>query len=709
MKRWAILLVLMLLAVCLSGCGGNNSNTAEPWAEPTKEPVDSKYSRAQTLLSENQYAEAAALFDELGGYEDAVRLAMYCKAAAAGESGDCEAAIASFTVLDDFRDSKLMVVYYRGRQYEYAAETADKGMNLVEAARTYETLGMFRDSRERMEACLEGAYAEAGELAQKGEYYSAALIYNEILDYKDSQQLLIKAGTDLLYDSGDWAAAHEIYMTLDEPYRTHAADYQQAYDAAAQARSDGRYDEAIEGFTKLGNYNGSREEIPPTWYAKGIALRESQEWDGAREAFQAAGDYSDAKDQISETTYQEATALEASGDQEGAYNLFISLGSYRDSFERANKPFYDLGMELREAGDWDGAVEAFKHAGTYNDAPEQIPATRYMEGEARRAAQDWDSARKAFENAGDYSDAKDQISETTYQEAVALQQAGRYDEAITAFERLDGYSDSATQITETKYLQGKAFAENGEYAKAATILICIKGYKDVDSLLTNDEKLAAAARDATYAVGSYVTFGHYPQTEAGDDSTPIEWLVLARDGQKALLISRYGLDAQPYHTEYVDVTWENCTLRTWLNDTFLNKAFTPEEQTGILLTEVDNSDSQGYSGWNSSGGNNTQDRIFLLSFAEANKYLGVTYSDSNNTKSRTTPTAYAIKRGAYTSNSNKTADRTAAGWWWLRSPGYYQGRAAGVSPDGSLHYGSVIYGNGSVRPALWINLESDIF
>ena len=303
------------------------------------------------------------------------------------------------------------------------------------------------------------------------------------------------------------------------------------------------------------------------------------------------------------------------------------------------------------------------------------------------------------------------IPGNNYKNAIALQRAGKYEEAITAFTALDGYSDAATQITETRYLQAKALYENGDYMGAASIFIGIKGYKDADSLLTDDHNLsavAAAARDAQYAVGNYVTFGTYPQTSGGNDTTPIEWLVLARDGQKALLISRYGLDAQPYNKEYEDVTWEKCTLRTWLNGTFMNKAFAANEQAGILLTNVDNSSSQGYSNWSTSGGNNTQDRVFLLSYAEANKYLGVTYDDSSNTQSRVSPTAYAIEQGAST-YSSETADGSAAGWWWLRSPGDYQNFAARVNPDGSLRSRNVHYVHGCVRPALWINLESGIF
>ena len=124
---------------------------------------------------------------------------------------------------------------------------------------------------------------------------------------------------------------------------------------------------------------------------------------------------------------------------------------------------------------------------------------------------------------------------------------------------------------------------------------------------------------------------------------------------------------------------------------------------------MDNSKNQCYSGWSTSGGNNTQDKVFLLSYAEANKYFGVTHDTSSNTKSRVAPTAYAIAHGTWINSSNKTADDIDTGWWWLRSPGYDQHYAAFVLPDGSLDDGYVAYDYGSVRPALWVNLESIIF
>ena len=343
-----------------------------------------------------------------------------------------------------------------------------------------------------------------------------------------------------------------------------------------------------------------------------------------------------------------------------------------------------------------------------------IPNNKYQQALALREAGQYDDAIAAFAELGDYSDAAQQLSETKYQQAVALRENGQYGDAIAAFMALGNYSDAMTQITETKYQQANNLNAAARYDEAYAIYATLTGYKDVDKLLIEDDNIVAAkkaleAREAQFTVGNYVTFGEYPQTTAGEDMTPIEWLVLARNGNKALLISRYGLDAQPYNIVYTDVTWENCTLRTWLNWTFYNKAFSSAEQSAILTTNVDNSKKQCYSGYSTDGGNNTQDKVFLLSYAEANKYFGVTYDNSSNTKSRVAPTAYAIAHGGWTSSSNKTADSTYAGRWWLRSPGRRQSNAASVFADGSLLDLSVGSGSASVRPALWVNIEMNVF
>ena len=226
---------------------------------------------------------------------------------------------------------------------------------------------------------------------------------------------------------------------------------------------------------------------------------------------------------------------------------------------------------------------------------------------------------------------------------------------------------------------------------------------------TAEPTLVPTATPVPVAVGDHVWFGAYPQTAAGTDETPIEWLVLDRDGDDVLLLSRYGLDCMPYHDRLEATAWSKCSLRAWLNDEFFYNAFTFEERQGVLSAFVDNSAAQGCAGWLTSGGRNTIDRVFLLSYAEANRYFGLTYSD-DNASSRAAPTDYALTRGAYAAEDCTTEDGAHAGFWWLRSPGYaYQSRAAGVYHDGTLDFDAVTYNRACVRPAIWVNLSAGSF
>lgn len=256
---------------------------------------------------------------------------------------------------------------------------------------------------------------------------------------------------------------------------------------------------------------------------------------------------------------------------------------------------YQQALALRENGQYGEAIAVFAELGDYSDAAAQITETKYQQAVSLREAGEYESAIAAFASLNSYRDAETQIEEMKqekYQQAVTLRENGQYDDAIAVFKALGNYSDAMTQITETKYQQANNLNAAARYDEAYAIYVTLTGYKDVDKLLAEDDNMiaaaVAAARDAKFAVGNYVSFGTYPQTKAGNDATPIDWLVLARDGNKALLISRYGLDAQPYNTTNNEITWETCTLRKWLNGTFYNKAFSSAEQVAILTTNVDN-------------------------------------------------------------------------------------------------------------------------
>ena len=306
------------------------------------------------------------------------------------------------------------------------------------------------------------------------------------------------------------------------------------------------------------------------------------------------------------------------------------------------------------------------------------------------------------------------IPESKYSAAMSLYNEGKYDEAIAAFEAMNGYRDSETQIKncqnaiknaikEIDYDNAVSLMNAGKYSEAITAFEAMDGYKDSDSKKKEiyDQQLKSAK---SAKVGDCVIFGTYEQdNNSSNGKEYVEWLVLAKEGDKALVISKYALDRQQYSITigFTGVTWETCTLRKWLNGTFISNAFSSEEQNMIQSTTVTADKNPSYS---TSPGNNTTDKIFLLSITEVDKYF------SSDEARKCAPTEYAKAHGVWTS-SRDSAGGKATCWWWLRSPGYFSysaAFAAGVDDDGSVDgYG---YGVGNdfngIRPALWINLGS---
>ena len=213
-----------------------------------------------------------------------------------------------------------------------------------------------------------------------------------------------------------------------------------------------------------------------------------------------------------------------------------------------------------------------------------------------------------------------------------------------------------------------------------------------------------------YNTRDTIEFGHYLQEDTNGDGKvdendtkqPIKWQILSKDGDDLFLLADKALDCKLYNDEYTAVTWETCTLRTWLNDDFLNTAFSEAEQNGITTTTVVNADNPHHT---TNGGNNTQDKIFLLSLDEvANTPYGFRSDREYWDQARICEvTAYAKQQGAYTDDEDE-----ASSWWWLRSPGRDSSNAASVYHDSYADVSGTDVSKNyyAVRPALHLNLSS---
>ena len=286
-----------------------------------------------------------------------------------------------------------------------------------------------------------------------------------------------------------------------------------------------------------------------------------------------------------------------------------------------------------------------------------------------------------------YAKNRADIQEQKYLDAIKLFDEGKYEEALSVFATLEGYKESEQKITECnnaitdgKYNSAIALINEGKYKDALVLLDEVSDYKDAVAL---KQKYALLACE----IGDVITFGVYEQDDNLDNGAEaIEWVVLERDGNKALVISKYCIEWLPFHNTITEVGWKNSSIRSWLNNTFLNGAFTAQEKKSIISTQHTNpdfyDDGEGERNWLGT----TTDTIFLLSSGEADKYF------SSDSARQAEGTEYACNKG-----------KSASWYWWLRSANNI--KYAGFVSEGELGYGEEVDRNMGIRPAMWIEIK----
>ena len=285
---------------------------------------------------------------------------------------------------------------------------------------------------------------------------------------------------------------------------------------------------------------------------------------------------------------------------------------------------------------------------------------------------------------------------------------------------------------------------------AGTALALLMGTTATVTVNADNENQFESSR---VSKGKTLTIGTWEQDNDTDtDDEAIEWIVLKKDGDRALIITKKVIDSQPFYDwqnglrPYPEIlTWENSDIRAWLNATFLQNAFTDSERDRIEETQLSTKKNSYYSK-HTDGGEDTSDMIFLLSEEEASDY----FDDKNDRMAE--PTDYAANRSDKKDDEQETETEEAtvvtddpsqlpAGtgivtvhpevfvseysdgcFWWLRTPGkptkksgdddekdkYTQSNITCVGAEGAV----VTAGfpgartDFGVRPAMWIKLDS---
>ena len=197
-----------------------------------------------------------------------------------------------------------------------------------------------------------------------------------------------------------------------------------------------------------------------------------------------------------------------------------------------------------------------------------------------------------------------------------------------------------------------------------------------------------------------IIMGEYPQT-CGMKKEPVEWIVLKEEQQRCLCISKYLLDCKPYHDSSKNITWQDCTLRNWLNHDFLMQTFSNEEREKILLSTIENP------------AENTRDYIFLLSTDEVEELFDDEVEDYVDYEERgAMTTAYARSQGAWFIDEN--CEEENKGTWSLRYYGDFRDKEEGkydfiscVNFDGYIERAAqgVEEAGSCIRPAFWLRTD----
>lgn len=439
------------------------------------------------------------------------------------------------------------------------------------------------------------------------------------------------------------------------------------YENAKTILQNGQYEQAVVEFKKLGFYRNSYE------------LRKT------------------AETAVSEEKYDRALVLMEKDNYEEAIKIFTSLKTYKDSPEKITecregileRDYWSASL-LMDQEAYSEAIAVFEKLDGYKDSAEKLLAYRngmkFAEGVKLQEEGALQEALAVFLELGDHPGV-DSVKQDLVQQII-LQTFGDDPEKVVSgllsieqdvLQYVVGNVSPEILASDLEMVQPSAAAELLSRLKALQIaeimgMLDSSRAEDISEYFSKQTRFRLEHMDTRS--GDILVFGAYEQDNDQENGMePLEWLVLDNDGSRLLMISRTAVEVEPYqrkenHAVSITVTWETCSLRTWLNEDFYTRAFTDDERTLISLSDVP---AEANPDGRDDPGNDTKDWIYLLSISEAEKF----FPDDESRLCK--GNAYLETYGEYAVRARNTCE------WWLRTQGKYNSFAATVYPGGGIN------------------------
>lgn len=424
--------------------------------------AERKINRRESLVScnepfdmDNNYQKAIRFGDEklkaeLGGYinqikvrnENARRADIYNNAQAALRNARCEQdyrnAAGIFNSISDFMDSAKLAEHCKAKAEEARKDaiyndakskmTSKRKATLNEAIDRFQTISGWRDADEQICACQrkieEAAREEAERLARAKE------------QAKKRKKALLLCSIIIIATIAVGITVNE-YVIPDIKYNN-----------ACALMREGRYEEAIKKFELLED----SDKIKSCKYNCGVSLMDSEKYAQAVAVFTQLGSYKDSGEKVKECKYKQGVSLINSGKYEEAIDVLKSIYGYNDSADKVKECYYNYAIALMKAKDYQNAIRAFDSASLNYKDSRKLKSQCYIEGaEQYYKNKEYYSAITWYENADEYDDQSSFYLDSCYCFAKEKLNSGYYEAAIEFFTKAQGYKDAAWQISDAKY------------------------------------------------------------------------------------------------------------------------------------------------------------------------------------------------------------------------------------------------------------------